>query len=375
MHLTLLGYYGYRNFGDDILLLSLLDRLSRVRRVTGIRVLVREDPYGGDPLFRFDEVSFLPTARWWEKLRKYRYFPQTDLLLWGGGTCLYEPETGDIRGMESFARNIRIFRLLGKRYGFLGIGMAPLRSTRARGIAERILRGASIVTFRDPSSFRIAADLCGEEKARAFQVCGDLFFLSEPRLQALRGERREGKSRRIAFCGYGAFAEDEQRVRLYAGLLDRLVEELGARISFLPMQVHPGADDNHFHARVQARMRHGREADILSEPTIPSLVSAMGEVDFVIGMRLHAVILSDVLRIPNLAIAYHPKVHFYADTFGALARHRVLPLDAPFSPGNVGAAERAFLEGREEIERVLGEHRRGAERNLAILEAFLEAET
>ncbi len=371
MNIALLGYYGYRNFGDDILLLSLLNRLRDIKDLSTIWVLCKEDYYGQDPLFRVPRVIYVTNVRWWHKLRKYLYFMKTDALLWGGGTCLYEPENGDIRGMESFLRNIRLFRILGKRFGFAGIGMGPLRSKRAQLITRAILDGVEFVTFRDPLSLKIARDLVGSDDGAPFHGCGDLFFLSDQWIRGLCPPRERGPLRKIAFCGYGGFAEDDTLAAFYAEQLDRVLQDVCDTVVFVPMQVFSDSDDNRFHTRVRDRMRLKDRVEIQTYDSIESLVNTMNEVDFVIGMRLHSLALADVLRVPSLGIEYNPKVRFYLESFADLGRQRACRLGEAFTPQNITAIEQAYRDQRELVERTMQGHRTEAERNIDILKQVL----
>lgn len=371
MNITLLGYYGYRNFGDDILLLSLLNRLRDIQDLSTIWVLTKEDYYGEDPLFQVPRVVYLANDRWWHKLRKYRYFIKSDALLWGGGTCLYEPDSGDIRGMEGFLRNIRLFRILGKRFGFVGIGMGPLRSKHAQRITRAILDGVAFVTFREPVSMEIARDLVGNSGGSPFHRCGDLFFLSDEWIRGLCSPKERGPLRKIAFCGYGGFAEDDTLVAFYAEQLDRVLQDRCETMIFVPMQVFSDSDDNRFHTKVRDRMRLKDRVEIQTYDSIGSLVNTMNQVDFVIGMRLHSLVLADVLRVPNLGIEYNSKVRFYLESFADLGRQRVYRLGEAFTPQNIAAIEEGYWHQREFVDQTMQQHRTEAERNIDILKQAL----
>jgi polysaccharide pyruvyl transferase WcaK-like protein len=371
MNITVMGYYGYRNFGDDILLLSLLNRLDGMKGLSRIWVLVRDDYYKENPLFQMPGVSYVPTMTWKDKLRKYRAFLGSRVLFWGGGTCLYEPESGDIRGMEGFLRNILLFRILGKRFGFVGIGMGPLRSGRARRITKAILDRVEFVTFRDPASIGIARSITDKRRWQNFRVCGDLFFLSDEWIASLCARKARGPMKKVAFCGYCGLAQDDGLHTLYAECLDRIIEDLGVTVSFVPMQVFANVDDNLLHEGIRNRMRNKRDVQVLTYRSIEALISAMNEVDFVIGMRLHSLVLADVLRIPSLGIAYNPKVPFYLKSFAELGVSRECPLGQAFLPEEIVAIQEAYWQQRDYVDRVLQEHRARAEQNIDALRQAL----
>ncbi len=371
MKLSLLGYYGYGNFGDDWILASLLHGLERMPSVSRVNVLVRDDTYSNQPHFNPGKARYLPTRRFRDKLAKYRLLFDSDLFVWGGGTCLYEPGDGDIRGMESFLRNIRLFRIAGKPYGFLGIGMGELASGRSRRITGSILKHASFVTFRDPASMDIARGVTDRSLWQRFELCGDPFLLSGDRMRMLRKADARRPMTRIAFCGHLGLADREPLVRFYADLLDRLMEETGASVSCVPMQSWKGMDDNRFHEQLKGHIRHRDRFKVHTYDSMESLIALLEEVDFLIGMRLHSILLADVLGIPSLGIETMPKVGFYLSAFPEACSRRAYGLMEPFTPANILEVEEACWKERNLVEQTLEKLRQGAERNLSTLESAL----
>ena len=372
MKLTLIGYYGYGNFGDDIILASLLNRLDRMETVSRIRVLVREDTYSGARHFKLDKAHYLPTVRLKDKLNKYRYFLDTDLFVWGGGTCLYEPENRDIRGLKGFLRNTRLFRLLDKPYGFLGIGMGSLESRRARCITRTLLQQAAFGTFRDHKSLAMARRLTNSNRWNRLELCGDPFLLSEHWIKRLSKVRERRKLGKIAFCGHFSYAREDRMVAFYAAQMDRLIEELGVTVCCVPMQSSRTADDNRFHRRMAETVRNREQFHILTYDSTEELISIMEEMDFLIGMRLHAITLADVLGIPNAAVEYMPKVGFYLEPFNRLNLLRKYRLLESISPYDVTRINEAYWREKSFLGKILHNLVQEAERNLQVLETVLK---
>ena len=383
MELTLTGYYGFGNFGDDVILLSLLVHLNTVESVSQVHVLVRDDTYSHQPEFQFPKVRYHATRRLPAKFAKYRHFVNTGLFLWGGGTCLYEPEDGDIRGMESFLHNVRLLRLLRRRYGFLGIGMGPLRSDRARAITRQILAGAAFVTYRDPASLEIARTLMDPNPNPRLEICGDPFLLFEKRLRgfakpAAKPPRSRnagagtGSLRTIGFSGHFGLAQNERAAAFYADQLDRLIEDLGVEVRLIPMQRSREVDDNRFHARIAEKSRHRDRFRTLTWTRIESLVHLFEGIDLLIGMRLHSLLLADVLGIAAIGIAQQPKVSFYLDAFRDLVPRRSYRLLESIDPADVIEAADTARKERHLIDQTLTRLRSGAEKNIEVLRAMLD---
>jgi polysaccharide pyruvyl transferase WcaK-like protein len=91
---------------------------------------------------------------------------------------------------------------------------------------------------------------------------------------------------------------------------DRLVAEQGAKVVFLPMQ-WPGDIDAA--RKVLSRMR--QPATLLTEEyTTSELLSLTGNLNLLIGIRLHALIFAALMHVPMAGISYDPKIDRFLET-------------------------------------------------------------
>lgn len=313
MRLTLLGYYGFRNIGDDLMLLNLLDYFSSKSDVERISVYCREKYYPEKAKVRYVSNCGI------DRLLLPVELVSADHVLWGGGTCLYD--SGDISGMRWLKRQQNIARLGRGRFSFLGIGIGDLGSSEALNLAKSILAGTSFAYFREEASMQFAREALSYRNGAC--VGGDLFLLSSERYSEGPKVERSGNLGSISFSGLHGL--DESSAELYGHVLSGIVKQYGSTIHFLP--AHQGeADDSVFHRKVASHLP--KDSYVLHTWERPNdYISTLATMDFHIGMRLHSVVCADLLGIPNLAISYAPKVKLYVDKSGILPDARVVSMN------------------------------------------------
>ena len=102
----------------------------------------------------------------------------------------------------------------------------------------------------------------------------------------------------------------EHYKKVFAAVADRLVGETDARILFLPMQ---WPDDLQAARAVSERMRE-RCAVLEGNYDTDELLSIVGNLDLLVGVRLHALIFAAVMGVPFVGVSYDPKIDRFLAT-------------------------------------------------------------
>lgn len=306
----LFGYYGRGNIGDDIMLNNLLN-IFLDKGVSNISLLVGPDylPSVADRRITISRgikdnpVGFV------------KGLVGSDYFIWGGGTCFFDNPSE--RGLKELNGLLKLRGFFGKRENyFIGIGIEPIY--KSREIILRILKRVKGITLRDPLSLEnlIAIDDKIASGLKFLEVYDDIVFLK----QTTRFLEKSGKASSnlppgnyITFSGH--FKYGREMAQHTATQIIRLLERFGDdyNIVFLPAKFKSESDDL-FHDLVINELREARfgrffKADIND---INDFVSVLGHAKYHIGMRLHSLILADMLNIPNIALAYQNKVFQYA---------------------------------------------------------------
>jgi len=327
------GWYGCGNLGDEAILLASLDELTdrfpdaRYIVISEIPEQVERD-YSGYPLRAVPQRSYtrplelaraLADGTLW---RVFRAVLGADLFLLGGGGLLRDNTSR--RNVIRILDECMLANILRVPVAFLAIGVGPIRTSWGGALIGRVSRKATTITVRDAESAAILASI--GLRRDAVHVTADPALLlrpsspSRPDLRKLleRIERGEGTIG-VCLCE-GMFwdttaEERERRLREIASLCDQIVERLNLTPVFLPFRAGTAGDDDlAVSDQVLERMGTRARAVRVTDPPHPKEARALFErFRYVIGARLHSIILACASGTPMVAINYEPKVAHFMD--------------------------------------------------------------
>ncbi|MED3823623.1 polysaccharide pyruvyl transferase family protein [Priestia flexa] len=143
--ITIVGYYGMDNFGDDLMLKTLLDEFKK----NNIKVNI----------LAYQKISWLsvseyPNTKIWiwpeSKIGKFKAFAQCISksvgVFWGGGTC-FTDEDGD-----GYFKYMVYTKLLMKKVGYIGVGIGNLNKFSRRVKTKILINISDVISFRDEKS-------------------------------------------------------------------------------------------------------------------------------------------------------------------------------------------------------------------------------
>lgn len=320
------GYYGMRNFGDD---------LFGVLCATAARRFWNAEPrLIGPPLTGLDAPGTWPrglprdwyggtgiTGRTARLLGFVRGLQGSDVLVLGGGSVINARRSFRTPLMLSAQRRGRL------QLAALGVSIGPFPDAAAQAAAARNARAFSYIAVRDRRSFELAQAMgLGDVTHDGRDIAG-LLPLLFPR--ATRDRKDGPRTIGIAPCRY--VVRDDHPAPACDAWLDSCVEAL-ARAS-LPLRVrvfclnsHPEHGDEAIATRLQARLgERGVDATLHRYDGRDPLatVGAIADCDAFISARLHGAIVSYLCGVPFTMVEYHPKCRDFADDIGLDAACRI----------------------------------------------------
>ncbi|MQL51531.1 polysaccharide pyruvyl transferase CsaB [Desulfofundulus thermobenzoicus] len=403
------GYYGFRNLGDEAVLLAMLEAFKSqwAQRRTGRRdgtlqvVVLSNDSGQTRRLYGVEAVN-----RWHIK-EIYRVLREADLLISGGGSLLQ-----DVTGIKSLLYYLGVMWLavqLKKPVVFYAQGIGPVRTVLGRFLVRRVANRARLIIVRDEQSARdlarmgvngppvhvtvdAALGLCGEkidggrgaEILRQFGIstggrngegCPGTFAAGAvegpeadhaPEIRNNRYSCAKDASRSVTGTGQlfptshlphptsqiaGISVRNwpgftDRKKRAVARVADGLVRQ-GWQVVFLPFH-YPA--DVAVGRDIAARME--KPAPVLERDfTVEEMISVIRCLDLLIGMRLHALILAAILNVPLVGISYDPKIDRFLQQLGLRPAARVGDLDF----GKLDGAVEEILKDPEGFKKELGE--------------------
>lgn len=340
------GFYGMKNLGDEALLQVFLQELPRV--------LPHYSPivysYRPDQIRKDYEVSSTyirgSKKRWifqqWSLLRNR-------LFVLGGGGLLHDYGP-DSSGVRSWLSLLRRSQKLGRKTSLFFIGVDEIRYEESRKLIAEVIPKVDFITVRDKRSADFFSEIGLRKKIH--EVIDPAILLVDPKCRC----KFKNSTPRVAVClrhWFKSSMETENSSLFHKILdelalsLDQLIKQYGAEIIFFPMRDIEKDDDRIINQQVFERLKYKKLARCVSfTPSVPEFINALDEIDILIGMRLHSLILASAKGIPVIAIEYMPKVREYMRNINQEAH--LLKMELPFAE-NLNNSVGCIVENYQKI--------------------------
>lgn len=283
------GYYGFGNFGDEMILSILLDKLKDCN-VTVLSSNPRRtfEQYGVHTVqtFSFDHVV--------------KELIRCDVFISGGGSLLQNVTSN--ASLWFYLSILKMAQAFRKEIVIFAQGIGPIKGIFSTNFTKGILKKASYISVRDEKSLEL---LKKWKITNAKLVCDPVYSLEVE--QPERTDKIGIQLRRVDTL------TDE--------LCDNMVKQIVARyynreIEFLCLQdeMDRGVSQifinklKHADPNLKIKLLHG-----LSQKEI---VDRISKYDCLIGMRYHACLVAVKYGVKTLAIGYDPKVEMLAENEG-----------------------------------------------------------
>lgn len=299
------GYFGGRNFGDDLMLLGFLNR--HVREGDTVAMVT---PDGTVPAhlagrvgrgYRKSAGGFLAGLFW-----------SSDFVLCGGTVFhdAYPPERHKRyrKNLVAVAGLLRFARLAGRKVHLPGIGLGPLRRPLTKAMARVALRSSVHAGLRDERSLADAAAIgCGNR------------VVAEPDLSESAGivpahGLREGLALSLVSPVLTSTTDPLTAGQFHHGLAQALAHwqrQTGEPITIMVICVGAADSDVGFAAEFEKMARDAGVTDLAICPYEGDPVATaarIGSARAMIAMRFHAATVSEKLGTPTFWLAYQRKV-------------------------------------------------------------------
>jgi polysaccharide pyruvyl transferase CsaB len=285
MKITLSGYYGFGNAGDELLLGRIINDIRTVIPEAEITVFSQTPQKTAD-------VHGVKAVDRWSPVAVVTAIARTDILISGGGG-LFQDSTGST-SLYYYLAIIALSSLLRKKIVVYGVGVSNLRRINSM-LAARILGCADAITVRDEQSKQLLASW-GISKEKV-TVTSDPVLSYESKFKKCSTGRP-----RIAFVLRPA-RNGVCPVEQFKFLANTLNRRLNAEILFIPF--HP-ASDLAFTRAVMNRMDVSSSLVTWERPE--ELYEVFSKIDLLISQRFHALILASLCGVPLLGISNFSKI-------------------------------------------------------------------
>lgn len=313
----LLGAYGQTNIGDDLLLYNYLDYL-RQQGYTKIYVNASEARYVPQLLKdEFPEMEIFETYRT-SPLKMLAFAKKAEAVYYGGGTVFKElyATTGRrpytvIAGVMSFNMAVR---LMGKKIYGMNIAIGSLKTSLGKWMTRRALMASTKTIFRDEQSYQYARDELNVPRELIDHSTDGLFLNKkwQKPWHTCKLNIKKGKKQRIV--GVNVLSDipdwiDKPRyIRMMRQTIVSLLED-NNHVVLLPFQTdfNPTNDLWFMEQEIIPHIKDFDNFEVITDMRLDMIVSCLQQLDVLIGMRLHSLILATVSQTPFVAVCYDTK--------------------------------------------------------------------
>ncbi|MFA6549509.1 MAG: polysaccharide pyruvyl transferase CsaB [Candidatus Margulisiibacteriota bacterium] len=287
MKVLLSGYYGFGNIGDE----AVLEAIK-----AGIKTH-----------YPNAQIDILPKDRnAWPQI--FSKISDTDLLISGGGT-LFQNATRN-RSLLYYLAVVWLAKLMRKQVMILAQGFGPLNGIIYQRLTRYILNKVDSITVRDEAS-KAAMQRIGINQPEIKVTADPCFTLEVPgkeigaKILQLEGV---GTDRPLLGIALRANPANQHLVPV----IEQLVKQYNYYPVFLPFKC---PEDIEAAQTLQKELKVP-SALIFRVCSVQEMLSLVGNMDLLVGMRLHSLIFSTMNTVPMVGLSYDPKVEAFMQGIG-----------------------------------------------------------
>jgi polysaccharide pyruvyl transferase CsaB len=304
------GYYGFNNIGDESILKAVVDNLYEKLDNIDVTVLSK-NPESTAEKYRVKSVDRKSVKAILTSLKK------CDLLISGGGSLLQDATSK--RSIIYYLTIIKMALVLRKKVLIYSQGIGPINSKFNRFATARILRRVSGIVVRDKTSKELLVEI-GVEPERIL-VTADPVLRIKPvpvcaGMEILKKEGfipQEGKTK-VGFAIRERRSDDAFISELCLSM-ERLIAEQNAQIVLIPFHF---SEDIPVIEELEKRLGDKVFA-VKNKYLTEEMLSIIGNMDVLVGVRLHALIHAAIMNVSMIAVSYDPKINSFMKSIGMKA--------------------------------------------------------
>lgn len=300
------GYYGFDNIGDESILRTLITSLRE--KIPDCRLTVlshnpasTREKYGVEAVERMSPGAILRAVR------------RCDMLISGGGSLLQDVTSS--KSIHYYLFIIRLAKLLGKKVFIYSQGIGPIDHAFNRRATAQALKKADGIVVRDERSAKLLEQI-GLPQERIVITADPVIRMKRPdrtvgrEILARAGIKKDGR----LTVGWAIREKnrDSTFVREITECIRWLRENYDAESVLIPFHY----EEDREVCSVIAERTNGA-AKCLSEKYLSEdMLSIIGNMDVLVGVRLHSMIYAAIMGVPIIGVSYDPKCTAFLNSVG-----------------------------------------------------------
>jgi len=291
------GYYGFKNVGDDAMLMAIIDNLKMYKKDLRILVLSK-NPIETRRIYNVDSISRI-------NLIQILYIMKNSKLFISGGGSLIQDNTST-RSLIYYLGMIWLAKKMKMKVMIYANGIGPLNKKNNRTLTKHVVDKVDVITLREELSYKELASL-NITKPQIYVTADPAFTIQPENVEnidcLLLDEGIDPTASYIGISVRKWHGHDKYETTI-ADIADYIIENYGVNVLFIPMH-YPG--DLAIIENIQAKMKNKSYA-ITKKHSVSEILGIIGKTEMLIGMRLHALVFAASIGVPIVGIVYEPKV-------------------------------------------------------------------
>ena len=290
--ITVSGYYGFGNSGDDALLFSIISDIRKQGINDRITVL-SSNPDETKKVYGVNAVNSVNPFSVFLAVIKCKMF------ISGGGTLIQDGTS--TKSLLYYLYLIKLAKVFGKKVFMYANGIGPVNKQGNITKCKKILNKVDVITVRDEKSLNVLQSI-GVSKPEIKLTADPVFLLEQT-------ENIDHILSKIGSDKYFCISIRKTKVlrdnfeEILAGAIKKISEMYNMTPVFIPLQ-------NSDTEICENTIKHlDINTVLLSDRYSPAdIMAVVAKSQMVIGMRLHMLIYSAAAAVPLVGIVYDPKV-------------------------------------------------------------------
>lgn len=297
------GYYGFGNLGDEAILTAIKDLLIPYNFelcALSSRPHLTTQQHQIKAISRLNPLEIIPTLK------------RSQLFISGGGG-LFQDTTG-MGSVPYYAGLIQLAHLLSIPTMIFGQGIGPIKYQWNRWLLKKILADSQAIYVRDSSSLNFLKQLEVPAKLTADPV---LTLASAPELHSQQILHQAGinvDQPIIGLCIRPWKSWYEKQLKSLTSIISQFANQIEAQILLIPFQMNKDkwlADEASYSLVCRPEVPNVVILDRVCTPY--EMMGIIGQLDIMVGMRLHSLIMAAAQCIPAVGLVYDPKVQHFSE--------------------------------------------------------------
>lgn len=289
------GYYGFNNIGDEAVLSSIITAVRK--HIPDVHITVLSNAPSQTKAFYDVEA-----INRWQMKEIAKAIKASDLLISGGGSLLQDVTSNKV--IPYYLGIVKIAQFYKKPVVFYSQGVGPVAKGLGKWLVKSIGNKVNQIFVRDEGS-KTLLETIGVNKAPITVTIDPVLGIEAKKevVDKLVPTLVEGKKVGMYIRPW---KNDKELVEKLAEV-SKYIEEKGYDLYLMPMYHKEDLEIS----KALANGLGDKVHVIDQEMTIDEVVAYTTQFDFILGMRLHSLIMAHAVGVPMIGLSYDPKVESF----------------------------------------------------------------